>query len=1793
MKRKFTFLLMALLALAGFKSWGQETITVDFESGTIPANWTLIDADGDGYNWTVVSGSGQNNSYAICSESYRQVLYPDNFLVSPQLTIGTGANISFWAYSYSNYPEKIGVAVSTTGNSASDFTVIKSWTYGSGEFNTNGKILTADLSEYADQQVYLAIRHYESVNQWRIYVDNITINLGVAGTSYSIAYDNANIQHGSISGPATAYAGQTITVTATPDAGYALEHITVNSVDYLGNTFTMPEEDVTVSATFVPGLTVNDGTVVGNNNVPFNGNQAQTYPTKSEFIIPAGDLTSMQGETISSLTFYTANNTEDNDFTNGTWDVYVKEVDYTLPGGNDGYSYTAVANMTKVYSGAMSVQNHQMTIPLTTPFVYDSKNLIISFQQTAYSSTHSEVNWIGKSEGSNVRSRGGYYYGFSFTSGPSYSSTQFLPKTTFTYTSVSCPAPTGLTASDITATGATITWNGSAESYDVAYGFASTFNLKNSSTYTLQSGLTTTSVTLSGLTAETEYKCAVKAHCSAGEESAWSDAISFLPTDKIIVDFESGIPSDWTLIDNDGDGHNWFISQTYHHSGNNCLQSESYSETTWQNYNADNFFVSPQITLGENASMSFFARSWNNSWKDRVRVQISTTDNNANSFTTTLYDDKPSNNWTEIQIDLSEYEGQNVYIAFRHTDNGQESSFIDDITIDPGETVEKFAITLNQPEDAAVGTISADYEQAPAGTTVTLSANPAFGYEFGTWTVMAGEDPVTVTNNTFEMPESDVTVTATFNELTQYNITCSQTTGGAIHAEYNGETITSAPAGTEVTLVAEANPGYSFDHFTVDDEPLSGNTFIMPESNVTVSAVFSPVYNIEISMALVGGSISQMSTLGTLTAYPAGTQVFLFASPDEDYSFQENSFIVIRSDGEIGPTVTYTDMMYSFIMPESSVTVSATFNKTAFAVSQVITPTYSGSFSVSKTAHVGIGETVTLSYFNASPGYYFDFEDVNSLVVKRNDNQETVEVNNYGNIYQFAMPTSDVTVTATFKGLPRYSVFVGDVVNGTITLDNPYQDILAGAIVYFEVEPETGYTLESITVTPEEGNPFEPTQQSWYYYFTMPSSNVTISATFRQLQSYTINYYVNGQLDRTMQCQENHFVNNDGPQNVAVPAGMTFEGWGIAEIDTYVTEKPAVLGNAEYPTQDYDLYAVLRYTESVPATSKDGETWKKVESTSDLKANDKIVLVYNSKIMCQRWNESYTNYEQTAVSVVGNEINSLPENAIEFTLVNESDNWKLKYTDWGNDATLSYTSAYQSLVPQGLYGASYDNWIAVQKGSAVIMKNANYDVYIAYSSGQDMIYPLSSNGTACEVFKLDNPFITNTYYMTSVLADGEVAANTTAKNIIITTGTVTVNNDIVLTMAENGLFRNANAVNFVFADGAELIYTGEETVNATFEKDIIGYNNKGSDGWYFIANPTDNTTVNLSGGNSYDLYTFNPAAAAEWHNEQYIGGEQIPEGNIAISRETGYLYANSADFTLKFAGELIPSGEETIDLVYAGEGQGLDCPGFNLIGNPFPCTAYISSDFDMYKLVNGSEVQISEDFTMDPCEAFFVEATVDNQEVTISTTAPTGKSYAMPIVVNSDRGETLDRAILHLEGTRNSHKFMMNPDRTNISFAKNGERFAAVSRGDETEIPMNFTADHKGSYTISFNTENFEEEYLHLIDVISGDNIDLLVTPSYTFEADADEYASRFRIVFGTTDINDDPATSSEPFVYISNGNLVINNIEGTASMQIIDMLGRIVRTETVSGSYNKPHNLKAGAYVITLDGKAQRIVIE
>lgn len=51
-----------------------------------------------------------------------------------------------------------------------------------------------------------------------------------------------------------------------------------------------------------------------------------------------------------------------------------------------------------------------------------------------------------------------------------------------------------------------------------------------------------------------------------------------------------------------------------------------------------------------------------------------------------------------------------------------------------------------------------------AGETITLTATPATGYELDEWNVTYGNNSVTVLNNQFSMPSSNVTVSATFAE---------------------------------------------------------------------------------------------------------------------------------------------------------------------------------------------------------------------------------------------------------------------------------------------------------------------------------------------------------------------------------------------------------------------------------------------------------------------------------------------------------------------------------------------------------------------------------------------------------------------------------------------------------------------------------------------------------------------------------------------------------------------------------------------------------------------------------------------------------------------------------------------------------------------------------------------------------------------------------------------------------------------------------------------------------------------
>lgn len=150
-------------------------------------------------------------------------------------------------------------------------------------------------------------------------------------------------------------------------------------------------------------------------------------------------------------------------------------------------------------------------------------------------------------------------------------------------------------------------------------------------------------------------------------------------------DFENGL-GNWTIY-TDGtapqtDG--WTITSNGQLTGVNAVSgSNMASAWSWSSvaYNANNWLITPQVTFGK--ELSFWVRTAG-SWPDSYEVLLSTRDNAERSFTVTLQAmaTAPTNNeWNQVVIDLSEYEGQSGYIAIHHVSEDCNYLLIDDFGI--------------------------------------------------------------------------------------------------------------------------------------------------------------------------------------------------------------------------------------------------------------------------------------------------------------------------------------------------------------------------------------------------------------------------------------------------------------------------------------------------------------------------------------------------------------------------------------------------------------------------------------------------------------------------------------------------------------------------------------------------------------------------------------------------------------------------------------------------------------------------------------------------------------------------------------------------------------------------------------------------------------------------------------------------------------------------------------------------------------------------------------------------------
>jgi hypothetical protein len=163
---------------------------------------------------------------------------------------------------------------------------------------------------------------------------------------------------------------------------------------------------------------------------------------------------------------------------------------------------------------------------------------------------------------------------------------------------------------------------------------------------------------------------------SIGQTTIFEEGFNDPTYDFEHPDYDTSFPpAGWIIIDSDDDGQNWYgIYSTT--ATNGYLSSRSYDQGTA--LTPDNWIVTPAIDLtsipsGDDIYLGYVVRPSANTPQYKTEhygIFVSTAGTTPFEFTEvfseTLTDTMSNITWYEREIDLSAYQGETIYIAFRH-----------------------------------------------------------------------------------------------------------------------------------------------------------------------------------------------------------------------------------------------------------------------------------------------------------------------------------------------------------------------------------------------------------------------------------------------------------------------------------------------------------------------------------------------------------------------------------------------------------------------------------------------------------------------------------------------------------------------------------------------------------------------------------------------------------------------------------------------------------------------------------------------------------------------------------------------------------------------------------------------------------------------------------------------------------------------------------------------------------------------------------------------------------------------
>lgn len=369
------------------------------------------------------------------------------------------------------------------------------------------------------------------------------------------------------------------------------------------------------------------------------------------------------------------------------------------------------------------------------------------------------------------------------------------------------------------------------------------------------------------------------------------------------------------------------------------------------------------------------------------------------------------------------------------------------------------AITI--ANDIVNGTVTADKTSAEVNETVTLTAVSAVGYKlknifingnpskFTMVSEQANADGTTTTVGTFAMTVGDATISAEFMDK---------------------------------NIIWEGSSGnVTIDKSYFNDVAPNCTLRVWAEKKVfEIKAVEGTIlFNSQWQSVLMGND---------LDTYYRENSYFEFILSEEQLAKIKVSGLYLCSN--------YSNSMITRVMLID--------NNSSGSTKTNVTLTYSATTVSATTASVGqtLANAPTLT--SSVEGLTFTYESSNTNVAEVNT-EGVVTIKGAGttiikakfagdDTYNSAEASYTLTVTEA-----TYSVTIGETTNGQISVSST--EVTAGTTVTITATPSQGHKFSGITVTGADGSSIETSGTGNTRTFTMPSQNVTVSATFAEIET--------------------------------------------------------------------------------------------------------------------------------------------------------------------------------------------------------------------------------------------------------------------------------------------------------------------------------------------------------------------------------------------------------------------------------------------------------------------------------------------------------------------------------------------------------------------------------------------------------------------------------------------------------------------------------------------------------------------